>query len=243
MSSTIHSRQSFFRVLGLNKNHFRGIAIPHAWIDIPIRGIAALFFAFAAGIYFKNAFHEINWSHISASPLIDALSIVAVGLYTFMLACLYVIRLNPINKFAGVLPTITALAGCFLVSALLILPPRFGLPISIKLCGLGLVIVGNIYTVYALRWLGRSFSILPEGRHLVVTGPYRMVRNPVYLGEALSTLGAMIHFLSPWAVLIVAVQLALQLGRIHYEERVLNETFPEYADYARRTSRLIPGIY
>jgi len=35
----------------------------------------------------------------------------------------------------------------------------------------------------------------------------------------------------------------LQFARMIYEERVLRETFPEYAAYARRTARLIPGIY
>ena len=42
---------------------------------------------------------------------------------------------------------------------------------------------------------------------------------------------------------IVIVQLALQIVRIHYEEKVLCETFPEYSDYAKKTWRLVPGVY
>jgi len=56
-------------------------------------------------------------------------------------------------------------------------------------------------------------------------------------------LGVVINFLSVWALSLVAVQLALQVVRIHYEEKVLKETFPEYHDYAQKTWRLIPGIY
>jgi protein-S-isoprenylcysteine O-methyltransferase Ste14 len=41
----------------------------------------------------------------------------------------------------------------------------------------------------------------------------------------------------------VVTQFALQLARIRYEERVLRATFPEYDEYAKRTWRLIPGIY
>jgi protein-S-isoprenylcysteine O-methyltransferase Ste14 len=69
------------------------------------------------------------------------------------------------------------------------------------------------------------------------------VRHPLYLAEAVATLGAMISFLSVWALLLVVVQMTLQLVRIHYEERVLRQTFPEYAGYAKRTARLIPEIY
>ena len=76
-----------------------------------------------------------------------------------------------------------------------------------------------------------------------MSGPYRYIRHPVYLGEAFATIGAMINFLSPVAVALVVTQLLMQLGRIHYEEKVLRETFPEYVKYSRVTARLIPGIY
>ncbi len=106
-----------------------------------------------------------------------------------------------------------------------------------------LVIVGNAFTVVVLLRLGRSFSILPESRKLVTGGPYQIVRHPLYLAEAVAMLGTLINFISPLAILIVVLQIILQLVRIHYEERVMKETFPEYALYAKRTARLIPGIY
>jgi protein-S-isoprenylcysteine O-methyltransferase Ste14 len=123
------------------------------------------------------------------------------------------------------------------------LPQRTDLPVAVKIVSAAMVFIGTVGAIAALRHLGRSFSILPEGRKLVRSGPYRIIRHPVYLTEALSTLGAMIIFLSPEAAALVIAQFLLQLGRIHYEERVLRATFPEYADYARRTWRLIPGLY
>ena len=40
-----------------------------------------------------------------------------------------------------------------------------------------------------------------------------------------------------------AAQIAFQLRRMHNEEAVLGETFPEYAAYREKTARLVPGIY
>jgi protein-S-isoprenylcysteine O-methyltransferase Ste14 len=160
-----------------------------------------------------------------------------------MIACLYVLRLRPVSAFAGTFPCAAAILGGFLLSGLLLLGPRKDLPLAAEIAAGVLVVAGNIFAVLILLRLGRSFSILPEGRKLVTKGPYKVVRHPLYLAEAVATVGVLINFLSVWALVLVALQIALQLVRIHYEERVLRENFPEYAGYAQRTARLIPGVY
>jgi protein-S-isoprenylcysteine O-methyltransferase Ste14 len=52
-----------------------------------------------------------------------------------------------------------------------------------------------------------------------------------------------IQFISPLAILIVAVQIGCQLYRMHCEEKVLADTFPDYQTYKARTARLLPGVY
>jgi protein-S-isoprenylcysteine O-methyltransferase Ste14 len=173
----------------------------------------------------------------------DVLSIVAIGFFSFFIACLYAVRLQPVNKFAGIVPAAAAILGAFLNWSLLLLKMRTDLPPSAKIAVALLVLVGNIFGLIALRHLGKSFSILPEGRRLVTTGPYRYVRHPLYIAEGVAALGAMINFFSLAAILIVCTQYVLQFARMIYEEKVLRETFPEYTAYARRTARLIPGIY
>ena len=84
---------------------------------------------------------------------------------------------------------------------------------------------------------------MPEARKLVTAGAYSIVRHPLYLAEFVGTIGAVIQFLSPWAIAIASTQFAFQLVRMHYEERVLASSFPEYDAYRHRTARLIPGIY
>lgn len=212
--------------------------------DLLIRFLLALTFAVSAGIYFQNGWSQLAHNDTSEIRFIlKAFSMIMIGLYTLIVAILYVVRLQPINKFAGIGPCAAAILGGFLMSGVFLLTPRNDLPLGIEILASGLVIIGNISTVFILIKLGRSFSILPESRHLVTSGPYQIVRHPVYLAEAISTLGVLIHFLSPWALILVFTQIGLQLIRIHSEEKVLKETFPEYATYARKVKRLIPGLY
>ena len=214
--------------------------------DLLIRFALGLSFAFSAGVCLRSFAVEFQAMDISSSQpheIGHVLSVLAIGLYTLMIACLYVVRLKPVSKFAGAIPCAAAISGGFLMSALLLFSPRDDLPLWAKVLASFLVIIGNLFTVAILLRLGRSFSILPEGRQLVTHGPYAVVRHPLYLAEAVATLGAVINFLSPWTLLLVGLQFTLQIVRIHYEEKVMKETFPEYHDYAKRTWRLIPGIY
>ena len=95
----------------------------------------------------------------------------------------------------------------------------------------------------ALMQLGRSLSIMPEARRLVTEGLYARIRHPLYLGEAIATIGVLLLYRIPAAFALVAIQFCLQLWRMREEEKVLAAAFPEYAEYRQRTARLIPGIY
>jgi len=214
--------------------------------DLLIRFALGLTFAFSAGVCIKKSIvgmQSLDLAHAETYQIGHILSVFCIGLYTLMIGCVYILRLRPISKFAGAIPCAAAILGGFLMSALLLFAPRDDLPLWARIVASLLVVIGNIFAIVIILRLGRSFSILPEGRRLVTTGPYSVVRHPLYLAEAVATLGAVINFLSPWALLLVVVQLALQMVRIHYEEKVLKETFPEYVDYAKKTWRLIPGIY
>jgi protein-S-isoprenylcysteine O-methyltransferase Ste14 len=79
-------------------------------------------------------------------------------------------------------------------------------------------------------------------RRLVVVGPYRMVRNPMYLGAALTLAGAALFYQS-WALLAygAAFVLVTHLFVVAYEEPTLRATFgPAYLDYCRRVQRWWP---
>jgi protein-S-isoprenylcysteine O-methyltransferase Ste14 len=84
---------------------------------------------------------------------------------------------------------------------------------------------------------------MPEARRLVTAGIYSRIRHPLYFAEALATLGVLLQYRSVGAALLVAAQFAVQLWRMHEEEKVLAAQFPEYAIYRQRTARLLPGVY
>lgn len=103
-----------------------------------------------------------------------------------------------------------------------------------------LLIAGTLLAAWSALALGRSFSLLPQARALITTGPYRFVRHPMYLGGLLITAGEVWLRFSPLVVALNAIFVAAQLVRLRYEEDLLARAFPEYEAYRRRTPALIP---
>ena len=162
--------------------------------------------------------------------------------YCALVVALVILRQVPVAKSRGLWARLVALLGANLLLVPPLLPGGSLSPpetvASILLTG-----GGTIAEVIILFWLGRSFSILPQARRLVTRGPYRYLRHPLYLVSIIASIGTMLLFPNIWSVLVVLTADVLQIVRIHYEERVLRDTFPEYTPYAARTWRILPGIY
>jgi protein-S-isoprenylcysteine O-methyltransferase Ste14 len=205
------------------------------------RATVILVFTLMASVSLGSAFHAAtDWSEQTlAYKVLYIASRISNGLFLALAAATAVTRLRPVNKAAGLQPRVSAVAGTFLVSTLVLLPPAPTPPIWLAISS-ALVLVGASLSFVVLRWLGRSFSIMAEARRLITKGPYAVVRHPLYVCEEIAILGVLIPVISPLAVLIVLVHGLLQLRRMLNEEKVLRATFPEYEDYAARTPRLIP---
>jgi len=152
------------------------------------------------------------------------------------------LRSRPSGKASGLEPRIGALVGSFMMYGILLFP-RHNLSLSGEIVATLLMMIGNVGAMVALSQLGRSFSVMAETRQLVITGPYRFVRHPLYLAEEIAMVGVFLQFASVWTALLLLVQIAFQLRRMHNEEVVLIAKFPQYAAYNQTTARLIPGIY
>lgn len=86
---------------------------------------------------------------------------------------------------------------------------------------------------------GPGFAAKPD--RLVTTGPYAIVRNPMYFGHLLSSLGLLLATRSPLAFVVLVSQWQRFTARVGLDEERLARRFgPEYEDYLRRVPRWIP---
>lgn len=107
----------------------------------------------------------------------------------------------------------------------------------------GLMIAGFLLQISAKLTLRRSFGVVAANRGVKASGPYRLVRHPMYAGYALTHVGFLLAGPSAWNVAIYAGTLALQIRRILAEERVLGAD-PAYRTLAGKTRfRLLPGVF
>jgi protein-S-isoprenylcysteine O-methyltransferase Ste14 len=166
----------------------------------------------------------------------------AILLFAVAVIGFLVMRRPPTNGAKGLGPRVASLLGTYLIIAIMLTPAP---PISEAwLAGSTfLIFAGMTFALYAILWLGRSFSLMAEARELIVTGPYARVRHPLYVGEELAALGVAFQHLSPLGISLLALQICCQLYRMKCEETVLEDAFPTYAAYRTRTARLIPGLY
>ena len=104
-------------------------------------------------------------------------------------------------------------------------------------------LVGTAMSIFVLTHLGRSYSLMAEARRLVTTGPYGIIRHPLYVMEELAAFAILIQFLSFNTVIIFLVHALIQFQRMKNEEAVLEKAFPEYQAYKSSTARLIPRVY
>jgi protein-S-isoprenylcysteine O-methyltransferase Ste14 len=108
--------------------------------------------------------------------------------------------------------------------------------------GTVLWLAGSVVVVVSIWWLRRAFSIEPEARRMVTTGPYRFARHPIYSGYVLQYIGLWLNYPTVVLGLVVAAWLWLTLARVRYEERVLSRAFPEYETYRQRVGAVGPRL-
>jgi protein-S-isoprenylcysteine O-methyltransferase Ste14 len=109
-----------------------------------------------------------------------------------------------------------------------------------------LLVAGVALYRIAGRRLGEALSPFVEpvpGTALVTDGPYRWLRHPMYVSQALIAVGAPLTLGSRgvgWLAVPALLVLAL---RVRCEDEALARTFPEFPGYAARTRRIVPFLY
>lgn len=181
----------------------------------------------------------------SSSVLVAALYLsyeVLMTVFYVMVVVLLLTR-NPASAKSGRLaPTVASYVGSFL-PFLFAFAGGSEVSEGFALFAVGLMTLGMSFTVYSLITLGRSFGVEPQVRTLVQHGPYRLIRNPLYVGEMVTLTGAVCFDPTLLKIAILLTMGAIQAYRVTQEERILEENLPEYAAYKLRTRRFVPGVF
>jgi protein-S-isoprenylcysteine O-methyltransferase Ste14 len=147
--------------------------------------------------------------------------------------------------FLGVLEVVTVLAWFFLLrDRWRFLPEQ---DTAVAVAGAVLALTGAAFASWAKARLGRHFSPqlgVQEDHQLVTTGPYAVVRHPIYLGLIDFIIGSAIY-LNDIALLGVGLLFIGYLGaQSRIEERLFERHFgPEWQAYRRSTPALFPRVF
>src|SRR5215467_4239233 len=174
-------------------------------------------------------------------PWSSLLSSFCIAIFYMLLALLVMTRSPAKAQADGLLPRIAAFVGTYMPWTIAF----FGktdqaLP---NLASTACVLIGMIMMLVTIRHLGRSFSLVPQARNVVQTGPYRWIKHPLYLAEEIAVLGVVLRNLTPLTAALLVLHIGVQICRIYYEEDLLRRNCPEYSSYETSRWRVIPYVW
>jgi protein-S-isoprenylcysteine O-methyltransferase Ste14 len=165
-----------------------------------------------------------------ASFALEELVVVAVA----------VARRRPRDVSHRVSDWIFALLGSF---AVLMLRPGGDAVLGLTGLWVAIQVLGAAAAIVCLARLGRSFGMVAADRGVKRSGPYRVVRHPLYASYFVAMTGYLLAAPTWWNGAVFLVAVGSQLRRIAAEESVLgrSQAYREYVSVVRW--RLIPGVF
>jgi len=119
-------------------------------------------------------------------------------------------------------------------------------PLWLTLLSQALVLGGLLLVVWVMKvnsFASRTIQV-EAGQKVISTGPYRMVRHPMYLGSLVMYLFAPLALGSYFALPAFALLIPIVVFRLLNEEKVLRQELPGYPEYCLRTRfRLVPFVW
>ena len=111
------------------------------------------------------------------------------------------------------------------------------------------VITAQVAAVVLNVWARISFqrgtfrvTAAPSGAPIIMRGPYRFIRHPMYSAALIFIWSGVASHLSVLTLAIGIVVTAVVIARVIVEEQLLRMKYPEYLDYSRSTKALIPFV-
>ena len=114
------------------------------------------------------------------------------------------------------------------------------------LAGDGLVLLGWLAIFFVFKentFTSATIELAPDHK-VISTGPYALVRHPMYAGALVMLVGIPIALGSWWGLLVIVAMTPALIWRMFDEENFLARNLPGYAEYQRRVRyRLIPQVW
>ena len=156
-----------------------------------------------------------------------------------LMGVLSLIRVPPVATMVNVR---SVLATTAMMVAPAFIKPQPGATGLLVAAGLAIECFGVIVSEGSRIYLGRRFGFLPANRGIVASGPFSVVRHPIYSGWFVLTLGLVMAYPTPRNAVMLAVTVPVMILRIDLEEQLLAQD-PEYRAYCTKTRyRLIPFV-
>jgi len=136
----------------------------------------------------------------------------------------------------GLVVMIGALIGLYKVGVLFTAQP---IAIALQLMAVALMVWARV------TFGRRSFHAAanPTAGGLVTTGPYRIIRHPIYTAACLFGWGPIAVHRSLVSVALGILLLLGALMRMICEEQLVKQRYPEYVEYAKVTKRMVPFLF
>jgi protein-S-isoprenylcysteine O-methyltransferase Ste14 len=104
--------------------------------------------------------------------------------------------------------------------------------------------LGMVYRVFKANAFGSATIEIADDQKVISTGPYAMVRNPMYAGAAVYLIGTSLALGSYWGLIAAALTVFGLVGRLFDEEKFLAQNLPGYTEYCAKVHwHLVPGIF
>jgi protein-S-isoprenylcysteine O-methyltransferase Ste14 len=122
------------------------------------------------------------------------------------------------------------------------------MPVALQAIGLVFLIISTVLIMRVFRENSFAAAVVKvqseRGHHVISTGPYALVRHPMYTSALVFFVGSALLLGSWWGVAMTPVFAILFGIRTRVEENTLTAGLPGYADYAARVRyRLVPGVW
>jgi protein-S-isoprenylcysteine O-methyltransferase Ste14 len=113
--------------------------------------------------------------------------------------------------------------------------------------GLFMTVAGVMLAIWARATLGRNWSgivTVKQNHKLIRTGPYALVRHPIYTGVTFAVFGTAIFDGEIRSIVLIVAMLSVFIHKMKIEEQFMTEQFgSEYASYQQKTKALVPFLW